>query len=259
MMRCLAVLLVLLTSPAIAQTECAGAEACELDGRSYHIQPPEDWDGESVLPVLLHYHGWGRTGLGVLRNKRIATAASRNGYLLVAPNGLGKSWSFWSPDGLRDVEFTDAVIADLATRLPIDRARVVLSGFSYGGAMVWRVACVRGDAYAGYLSIAGTLWNPEGERCAEAGLLWHVHGRKDTVMDLPVGPRGDLGFAMRIWRRAAGVDPAPEREWTEAAYACRAWQGEALRFCLHPGGHWIPKDWLALILPQLRAATLLDG
>lgn len=237
-----------------AASACGGAAPCTLGGRSYRAQPPEDWDGRSPLSVLLHFHGWGRTGAQVLSNDRIARAASANGMLLIAPDGLGKSWNFWTGD-LRDVEFADAVIADAARRWPIDRARVMVSGFSYGGAMAWRVACARGPEFAAYLPIAGTLWRQDGIDCTGGpARMVQVHGRRDNVMDLPVGPGGDEDFAVSLWRRVNGAEGAPVRQ-REGRYDCSDWAapppGRAVTLCLHDGNHMIPPDWLGLMLPRL--------
>ena len=244
-----------------AHAACGGRDEgpCRLEDRTYRAQTPSTWDGKSALPVLLHFHGWGRTGLGVLRNKRIAQAANRHGVLLLAPDGLGKSWSFWGRSD-RDVRFVDAVIEDAKRRWPIDAGRVLISGFSYGGAMAWRVACARGDRYAGYLSIAGTLWNAEDEMCDGGPVrLLHVHGLKDNVMDLPLGPEDDDPLhSMTVWRRTNDCGDAPDRVLEERAgtarYQCHYWDGcggPALGICLHPSGHHIPKTWLDKALPKL--------
>ena len=72
---------------------------CELeDGRSYHVKFPDDWDGESKLPVLIHFHGWQRTGALPVQHQRISGATRRRGVLLIAPNGNRKTWDFWTPE-----------------------------------------------------------------------------------------------------------------------------------------------------------------
>ncbi|MEO0999722.1 MAG: prolyl oligopeptidase family serine peptidase [Pseudomonadota bacterium] len=247
-MRFLFTLLLLAALPA-----AAGTARHDLDGRSYHVATPAGWDGVSPLPVLIHFHGWGRTGAQVLRNQRIAAAASEAGVLLVAPDGLGKSWAFWSAEQRRDVDFTDAVLADLSARYPVARDRVFLSGFSYGGAMVWRIAMARGDAFAGYLPIAGALRGFALERPAGPARVWHVHGLEDGVMRPPVRRTDGIG-AMEVWLEAQGLGPAPARAFTTGDHACRDWGDAEVRLCLHPGGHWIPRDWLAAMLPEMLGA-----
>lgn len=232
-----------------------------MGARSYHAQPPAGWDGASPLPVLLHFHGWGRQGQNVVRNARIADAVSEAGMLLLAPNGIGKSWDFWDGES-RDVPFVEEVLADAAARWPIDRGKVVVSGFSYGAAMAWRLACAEGSAFAAYLPIAGTLWRQESLDCTGGPVrLVQVHGLKDTVMDMPTGPDADHGNAVALWRRVNGTGPDPSRRYDHARYSCRDWEGGAapVTLCTHPGGHWIPKDWLAWALPRVLTAIAMPG
>lgn len=113
---------------------CDDTAPCPVGDRSYHAKVPPDWNGKDRLPVLIHFHGWGRHGEQVLRNARIADAAARHGVLLIAPNGLGRSWDFWDEES-RDVPFVDRVLEDAGRRWPTDPGRVFVSGFSYGAAM----------------------------------------------------------------------------------------------------------------------------
>ena len=112
---------------AIDHAACDGTEGCTLEsGRSYQVQLPDQWNGTDKLPLLIHFHGWGRTGKNVVNNKKIAGATRETGLLLLAPNGAGKSWSFWNSPS-RDVPFVEAMIEDAAKRFPIDRERIYVS------------------------------------------------------------------------------------------------------------------------------------
>ncbi|MEO1613436.1 MAG: polyhydroxybutyrate depolymerase, partial [Pseudomonadota bacterium] len=223
----------------------------------YHAAPPPEWDGESALPVLLHFHGWGRRSSGVLKNQRVAGPSAANGVLLLAPQGLGRSWSFWSEDS-RDSEFALAVIEDAATRWNIDRSRVFISGFSYGGAMAWRMACDKGAVAAKFLPIAGSLWSGDREDCAEPVALSHVHGLTDTVMDYPFGPNGEEDGAVSLWLRENHCGAEPDEVEVVDRFQCRRWTscgGPPVELCTHPSGHFIPKTWLGYALPRALAES----
>lgn len=235
-----------------AQALACGAEtACNVGSRSYHVQTPQHWDGAQKLPVLLHLHGWGRQGRNVMRNTRITGPADRHGLLLIAPDGIRKSWGF-NGDGVRDTEFLQRVIRDAARRWPIDLGRIYVSGFSYGGAMAWRLACNLGDQFAGYLPIAGGLWRQSDVECAGPVRLAHVHGLDDTVYGLPVSAWDDTEDGVLLWRRMNGTPGAPDRRFDHARYDCRVWGADQeLTLCTHPGGHFIPKDWLDWALARM--------
>ncbi|WP_254055693.1 PHB depolymerase family esterase [Ruegeria sp. EL01] len=203
-------LLMLAASPAFSMgpwnTDCHGETACDLGDRSYHVLEPDGWDGETPLPVLLHFHGWARQGTVVVKHERIAGATKRRGVLLVAPNGLGKSWNFWASD-TGDVGFADRVLDDVAKRYPIDPERIYVSGYSFGSAMAWRYVCQSGNDTAALLAVAGSI--RQTETCPQAPRqVRHVHGLDDTVMDFPFGPGGDATYPVALWREMYGCRSA---------------------------------------------------
>lgn len=258
-MRLLICLFVLLAAPAAAmgpwKTDCVQEVPCVLGDRSYHLRPPDGWDGVTPLPVMLHFHGWQRTGALPVNHQRISGATRRRGVLLLAPNGLRKSWDFWGSD-TDDVGFAAAVIEAAATRYPIDRSRIFISGYSFGSAMAWRYVCENGAGVAALLAVSGTL--RQSEHCPQAAAeVRHVHGLADTVMDFPMGPGNDTTQPVRLWRDLYGCDvPAAARRWKarefltfdRTTWAC---DGGRVSLDLHPGGHFIPHGWIARQLDEL--------
>ena len=209
MRRFILALLITLSGPAIASgAECHEDVPCFVGDRSYHIKAPDNWDGVTPLPVLMHFHGWMRQGTLIVKHGRISGATRRRGVVLLAPNGRGKTWDFWSSD-TPDVDFAAAVIEDAARRYPIDKEQIFVSGYSYGAAMAWRYVCENGDGVAALLAVAGTL--SQTESCPQAPReVRHVHGKTDTVMDFPIGPGGDGAYPVALWRQkmfcSGGVD-----------------------------------------------------
>lgn len=249
--------LALLAAPIHAQSQCQGSAPCLLGDRSYHMLEPDDWDGVSPLPVLMHFHGWMRQGDLVVKHDRIAGATRRRGVLLLAPNGRNKTWDFWT-NQTEDVAFAAAVLKDAATRYPIDPDRIYVSGYSYGGAMAWRYVCENGANVAALLAISGTL--RQSETCPQKpGQVRHVHGRTDTVMDFPEGPGGDALFPVALWRKAFDcADARTTEEWRAVSFLTLTrtiWsncaRGGPVVLDLHPGGHFIPHGWIARQLDDL--------
>ena len=249
-------LLILLMSPTWAAA-CEGAEACELGDRSYHVRVPDNWDGTSALPVLPHFHGWGRQGDLVVRHGRIATKEVAENVLLLAPNGLNKTWSFRNPAS-RDSAFAAAVIEDAATRFPIDRTRIFVSGYSWGANMAWRFACDTGDGLAGLLAVSGTL--PQTTGCTKAPAeVRQVFGLDDQVLSFPMGPGGDDSYPVQLWRQSLGCGVGvSDGEWNARpflTFSRTRWDCAEGRVILdiHPGGHFIPHDWIPLQVEEILA------
>lgn len=238
---------------------CTGDTICEIGERGYHALPPDGWDGTSTLPVLIHFHGWGRQGPVAINHKQIGSATSKSGVLLIAPNGLGKSWDFWKA-GSRDTIFAKAVLDDVAKRFPIDRKNLMVSGYSWGSSMAWRFACEAGDEVGVLLGISGTFYD-QTENCETGAVeVRHVHGLKDTVMDFPYGANGEKTGPVRLWRRINGCNDKADQNanWeTEQKFERYQWKtcssGKSVTLDVHDGGHWIAKGWLEQQLKELLA------
>lgn len=249
----------LLLAPLTAHAqECLDQTPCVIGDRSYHVRLPDDWDGVTPMPVMLHFHGWARQGTLVVRHQRIASATAPRGVLLLAPNGRHRSWDFWNA-GSGDVTFARAVLEDAASRYPIDRENVFVSGYSFGSAMAWRFVCEDGADVRALLAVSGTL--RQDEDCATAPReVFHVHGLKDNVMDFPFGPGGDTLYPVQLWRDKMACVGAPSDpvDWQVRAFLtfsqyrwleCDA--GDQVTLDLHPGGHFIPHGWFAAQLDVL--------
>ncbi len=244
-----------------ATTVCEHDVACPLGDRSYHVRPPDGWDGVTPLPVLLHFHGWGRQGSLIVKHGRISGHTKRRDVLLLAPNGRRRSWDFWDA-GSADVGFAEAVIEDAARRYPIDRDQIYVSGYSYGAAMAWRYACENGEGVAGLLAVSGTL--RADETCPEHPRhIRHVHGLKDGVLGFPIGPNGETSWPVKLWRDRMECEEPPKptryfiREFLtfdRATWnACKT--GGSVVLDVHSSGHFIPHGWIGWQLDELMGRT----
>ncbi|MEM8655532.1 MAG: polyhydroxybutyrate depolymerase [Pseudomonadota bacterium] len=248
---------------ATAQTqsdECHLDVPCTLGDRSYHVKEPDGWDGTSPMPVLIHFHGWQRTGALPVQHQRISGATRRRGVLLIAPNGNRKTWNMWFSE-TEDVQFAADVLEDVIKRYPIDTENIFLSGYSYGSIMAWRVACDRGAEMnvRALLGISGTIG--QSETCAQAPKeARHVHGLKDNVLDFPFGPNEETDYPVFLWRdRLACTDDATQvGDWSAVDFLTLTrteWRdcanGTLVALDIHPGGHFIPHGWIARQLDEL--------
>ena len=110
--------------------------------------------------------------------------------------------------------------------------------------MTWTVACARGDAFAGYIPIAGVFWAPEPESCrASPAPVIHIHGTSDKIVPLEGRPidqtrQGDVHKTLAMYARHGGFGPsAATRRGALACEERRNADGMRLDLCLHDGGH----------------------
>jgi polyhydroxybutyrate depolymerase len=250
-------LALLLAGPAAASERACHAEIpCPVGERSYHVKEPDGWDGASPLPVLLHFHGWQRQGSLAVKHRRISGATRRRGVLLVAPNGLRRTWDFWQP-GSPDTTFARAVLQDVRARYPIREDQIFVSGYSWGANMAWRFVCEDGADVAALLAVSGTL--DQTEDCATAPKeVRQVYGLADGVLPFPYGPDGDTTYPVKLWRDALecgdSADLGPWRAVSFLTFERTVWRtcrsGQVV-LDIHPGGHFIPHGWIARHLDEL--------
>ena len=242
--------------PAIA---CSATEPCTLPTGHYLVRVPGAWDGRSPLPTLVFLHGHNGSAAQSMADAQLAATLDALGVLLVAPDGVGKSWSFAGKlTGPRDdIVFLESVADDIARRFPVDRRRLVASGFSVGGSMVWYLACQGSGRFAAYAPVAGAFWLPEPQDCiAGPQNLRHVHGTDDAVVPMTgrrVGAgfqQGDVMRGMATWQRVNGCAQRPVTTIVDGM-TCEHWDAsgcdgrKTLMLCLHAGGHDVRAAWAA--------------
>ena len=250
--------LILLCAPGDARA-AAPCSTCGAAGGTYQTVTPPGWNGRTRLRLLVFLHGWMMEGADISEDADIRAAAARMGFLLVAPDGLLRSWSHaGSPTQARDdVAFLRAVVADVKSRWPIDSRVVVAGGFSQGASMVWELACRASADFTAFLPFSGAFWEPLPATCPGRGVdLRHVHGLDDPVVPMAGRPlfgpyrQGDVrtGFALWVAQDGCRLPPVKLKDW--AGLVCETWTGctnaRRLQLCLRPGGHMMqPGDLLA--------------
>lgn len=231
---------------------CGPTSDCDLGDRSYRIALPPGHDGMAAIGAIVHLHGWRSRPQAVMRNKGLRRVANDLGVALVAPKSKQDDWALVNaprapPDaGTVELVFFDRLVDDIAARFNIDTDRLLATGFSAGGMMVWTLACERPGLFAGFAPVAGTFWHPVPATCrAPMRHLFHFHGSRDTMVPLTGRPiagtrQGNVYQALALYRRNAGVTDAPPARFATLDLDCRRWTGvdrQVLEFCLFDGGH----------------------
>lgn len=256
-----------------AVDSCPAEGGCPIEGGSYRIILPQVPAGQRSSAIL-YFHGYQGSAEETIADQGLVGVAQRLGVALIAADGMGRTWSYpGSPGHNRDeFAYVGRVLDDVARRFPVDPSRIMASGFSQGGSMVWYLACRMPARFAGFAPIAGAFWEPLPRGCAgPRPNLIHVHGRSDTTVPLAgrslrsgyrqgdvfkslaiLAPEGcTASWAADSWatEREAPADPP--------ALTCRLASGCAgparLELCLHTGGHiaaaaWVERAW-RLIMP----------
>ncbi len=279
-------LLVAVVAPAQALEEttalCGAGGYCQIpfDGGSrYMVALPWGWDGTTPLPAVIYFHGAGGSAEGVMGREDLVAAITARGAMLIAGEAKPslirgrqrRVWYFrgsfrWGTPGQRDeAAYVDAVLADVAARWPLDQSRILASGFSVGGTVVWELACWHAESFAAFAPVAGHFWRPHPTRCPSGPVpVRHVHGTQDGTFPLEgrsifdgAAHQGSATEGMAYLRRHNGAGEDPTRITERDGLRCQIWEdGSApLQFCLHGGGHTAPAQYVGQGLDWMLALT----
>ncbi len=128
--------------------------------RSYRVYRPKQTEARPALLLNLH----GRKGTAAEQETRLRDLADAAGYILVSPQGVGRSWNAGvgfgeaHAEGVDDVGFIAAIL-DALKPLDFDEDRVFATGFSNGARMVHRLGCELSDRITAIAPIAGPISN----------------------------------------------------------------------------------------------------
>lgn len=257
-------LMTLVAAPALA---CGPDSDCRIGDRSYRYYAPEGVDGSAG--AFFFAHGYRGSGEGAMRNQAFYRLAERLGLVFVALDSEGPDWALaHTPQApTRDSDeielaYVAEVIDDLAARMPLDRDRLVASGFSAGGMLTWTLACSMSESFAGFVPMSGTFWAPVPAECpSQPATLIHIHGTADTTVPLggrPIGPtrQGDVPEALAMYAADGGFAPTGEIAGPGGMSCTTAANpgGQTLEFCLFEGGHSFSAERLEWAINRI-----LDG
>ena len=251
--RCTSAWVVVLALAGTAPFDAAGCgrdSDCRIGDRSYRILVPESHGEDAPPGAIIFVHGYRGTAAGVMQNDSLTALADELGLAFIAAQAAGPEWNI--PDipsadalqGVDELTYFDALMEDVVRRFGIDRSAILISGFSSGAMMVWHLACYRGDAFAGFVPISGTFWEPIPQSCPTVpSNLIHYHGEDDPVVPLhgrriKDAHQGDVLAAIALV--ASGGDyRSSEREKTEELDCTQQVDsdGRLLELCLFAGKH----------------------
>jgi phospholipase/carboxylesterase len=155
----------------------------ERDARGgFSVYVPETTDGVTPMPLIVALHGGsghGRDFLWVW----LREARSR-GMLLLSPTARERTWSIMG-GGDVDAENIDAMIELIATRYPVDRSRLLLTGMSDGATYALLYGLREGAPFT-HLAPASGVMHPflfvdGGLARARGRPIYLVHGALDWM------------------------------------------------------------------------------
>ena len=159
--------------------------------RNYILYIPEIYDGNTAVPLILNFHGFGSNAAQQMFYGDFRDIADTEGFLLVHPEGTtfigDQFWNVGFPglsSNIDDVGFTEALIDELATLYTIDLDRVYATGMSNGGFMSFLLACQLSEKIAAVASVTGSMTQDTFDDCnaQHPTPVLQIHGTDDGVV-----------------------------------------------------------------------------
>ena len=252
---------------------CTGYGSLDHGGRTrtFRIHLPAAYDGRAQLPLLLALHGRGGDGDGMERLAGLEPLSDREGFLVVYPDGVERSWNDRrgvtpaSRKGVDDAGFLVALLDHVAATWKVDARRTYVTGMSNGAFMTHQLACERADRLAAAAPVTGTLTVEQLPTCTPSRTVPMVlfHGTLDPFVLHEGGAlekaSGGTGLSAaqtrQKWAELDGCSPAPvvtgepdlDREdgttvRREAHGGCRD-DASVVLYTIEGGGHTWPGGW----------------
>lgn len=186
--------------------------------RPTRVIAPLDADG-TPRPLIVLLHGHGASGVVEDAYLGFSRYTRYNGIYLLAPDGIldadgMRAWNATDAccgnTGVDDVAYLRGLVAETASRFPIDATRIYFAGHSNGGFMSYRMACDATLEIAAIASLAGATWLDESQCMAMGNMsVLEIHGTADTSViydGTPYYPGARQ--SVERWATRAGCDLA---------------------------------------------------
>jgi poly(3-hydroxybutyrate) depolymerase len=111
-------------------------------GREFLVRWPSNYKNDTPYRLHMGLHGYGGNLAENGRDNFGLWSLSKDSTIFVTLAAVNGTW-----DMTGDVAYADAVLKKIESELCIDTSRVMLEGFSQGGAMSWSITCSRPGVY----------------------------------------------------------------------------------------------------------------
>jgi len=212
--------------------------------RQYIMKIPSGYDNNHPYRVIYEWHERGGSAQkivqggnpnagGVLSYYGLPPLDKNNSAIYVVPNGLN---SGWANSGGEDVAFFDAMVKATEAGLCIDTSLRFSTGFSYGAAMSFSLACSRAKDIRAVAVISGSLLSGcDGGNDPVA--YYGQHGTSDSVLPVSGGRSIRDRFVKNNGCTPLSPEPAPNGGNSVKTQYKGCKEGYPMTWVIHNGDH----------------------
>jgi hypothetical protein len=177
-----------------APTLNSGTHTIQSSGRNrtFILKVPDNYDNNRPYRLVFGFHWLNGTAVDVATGQTVQRDVwayygllrlSNNSTIFVAPQGLNNGWA---NTGGEDVTFVDDMLRRIEADLCVDTTQRFATGWSFGGAMSYAVACARPTVFRAVAVLSGARLSGCSGGTAPVPYLG-VHGIRDSVLNISSG------------------------------------------------------------------------
>ena len=190
--------------------------------REYVLHVPQLYDGETPLPLVLNFHGFGDSATRHSLLTGMIPVANENNFIIAFPQGALLNGSpHWnsnleSPENKSTVDdfgFVESLVSDISSNYNIDQTKIYATGFSNGGFLVYSLACYNSDLFAAFAGVSTTIMEEAIVNCSPEHKtpIIHFHGLLDQDVPINGGPGlSSMTSMVNFWKEFNELNLAPE-------------------------------------------------
>jgi poly(3-hydroxybutyrate) depolymerase len=215
--------------------------------RKYILRVPDGYVSSQPYRLVFAFAESGSSASSVAsRNYFTLSTMDKTKTIFVAPDAVGSAGS-WSKT---DVDFTDAILAQIEDDLCVDKTRVFATGFSFGGGMAMALACTRADVFRAVAFFSGADLTNSCPSKLTKPIAYYASQASEDSMGMPAtspitGEVKQAEFAALngcMAEAASTTFPSSGQPHKCTNYkGCSA--GHPTEYCVFNGAHgWEPRD-----------------
>ncbi|KAI0196343.1 carbohydrate esterase family 1 protein [Astrocystis sublimbata] len=210
--------------------------------RNYIMKIPSNYDNSHPYRLVFTWHQLGGSAQKIVNGENInqggalpyygLEAIANNSAIFVVPDGLNAGWG---NQGGEDVTFFDQMVKAVEADLCIDTNLRFSTGFSYGGAMSYALACTRASMLRAVAVLSGApLSGCTGGNDPVA--YYGQHGTSDSVLNVAMGRQLRDKFVKNNGCQAVSEPQPNGAQSVKTEYkGCK--EGYPVTWVIHNGDH----------------------
>ena len=174
--------------------------------RQYLIYVPNSYSGQSKIPLMINFHGYGGQANDYMAYADLRTLADSKNFILIYPQGSElEGMSHWNAalnggdnkSNIDDLGFIESLINSHSDM--VDLKRVYAVGYSNGGMMSYALGCYKSNLIAAIGSISGSMLQNDCIPSHSIPLI-KLHGTSDSVISYNgVGDYNSVESTLNFW------------------------------------------------------------